>query len=56
MNQNDIKPLVRTLIAWGAFALAGVACAKLFGFNVPVPGTVETDALVAVALGTARLP
>lgn len=52
---SDFKPVLRQVLGWIAFGLAVVALAKMTGFRVPVPGSVEANAMVAAALALARI-
>lgn len=52
---NDIRPVLRQVLGWIAFGLAVIALGKMFGFRVPVPGSVEANAMVAAALALARI-
>lgn len=53
--QSDLLPTLRKILGWIAAALAITAALKMFGFHIPVPGSVEQNALVACALALARL-
>lgn len=52
---NDVLPTLRKILGWTAFALAVTAALKMFGFRIPVPGSVEANAMVAAALALARI-
>lgn len=50
MTQTDALATLRTILGWIALALAITAALKMFGFHIPVPGSITENALVALAI------
>lgn len=49
MDANKIISTARQVLGYVGLALACIALAKFFGFQIPIRGSVEQTALVAIA-------